>query len=86
MAWTDNVWLSFVLFSPQGKQYAEFCIPTNDDAEPTSRFAALSSLHTNKHSLIESAAFGPAMDRALSDHNNTMAAKFMMNYGSDEDK
>ena len=86
VAWTDFAWSSFVLFGPQGKQYAEFCIPTDDDAAPTSRAAAFSSLQSKKRALTESAVSGAAMDRALSDHNNIMVAKFMMKYGNDEDK
>ncbi len=34
---SDFAWTCFVMFGPQGNQYAEFCFPTYDDAQVAAR-------------------------------------------------
>ncbi len=40
-AWSDHAWSCFVLFGPHGKQFAEFCLPSDNEAQLTSRDVAL---------------------------------------------
>ena len=86
VAWTDFAWSTFVMFGPQGKQYAEFCAPTDDDAQPTSRSAALAAAILNRKRHVLESAGSSAMDRVFEDHNNIMAAKMMLKYGGPQDK
>jgi len=87
-AWTDNAWGCFVLFGPHGKGFAEFCLPSDTDAQPSSRAAALAlaSMSSKAACKNEGACSISSMDRAFADHNNIMVAKMMMKYGSAEDK
>jgi hypothetical protein len=90
-AWTDHAWGCFVLFGPHGKQYAEFCAPTDDENAPTSRAASIAANNASKKremsEIVGSAAVDRALDRAVfQDHNTLMAAKMMMKYGDAEDK
>jgi hypothetical protein len=87
-AWTDHAWASFVLFGPQGKQFAEFCFPVDDDAAPTSRSAAKAAMlssRSNKRDFNGMEVSG-GMDQVLRDHNSIMIAKMMVKYGTPADK
>ena len=86
IAWFDFASSSFVMFGPQGKQYADFCFPTHDDAHPTSRSAALArAIFDRKRPLLGSARHG-GMGQAFQNFKKIMVAKMMMmKYGNEED-
>jgi hypothetical protein len=90
-AWTEHAWGCFVLFRPQGKQYAKWCTPRDDGIAPTSHGASISTnIMSYKRDNDEVACSTPidrALDNAiLQDNNSILAAKMMMKYNDLEDK